>query len=104
MGVCSSKDEKYNNFWMGWHSQRVKLRKEAKVLFSDKKTDYWRFFKKLKYTRVKEILHFSPSAIMIIDNNSFIFSYDKELICIHIVSQSIAKSFSNFFDDLWRIA
>ena len=103
MGVRSAKDEKYNNFWMGWHNQRAKLKKEAKILFSDKKTEYWRFFKKLKYTKVKEILHFSPSAIMIIDNNSFIFSYDKELTCIHIVSESISKSFSNFFDDLWRI-
>jgi sugar-specific transcriptional regulator TrmB len=104
MGVRSSKDERYNNFWMNWHRKRVEMKKEAKMLFSDKKTDYWKFFKGLKYTQVKEILHFSPSAIMIIDNHSFIFSYDKELICIHIVSEPIAKSFSNFFDDLWKIA
>ena len=103
MGIRSSKDDKYNDFWMSWHKKREELKKEAKILFSDKKTPYWHFFKKLNYTQVKEILHFSPSAIMIIDNNCFIFSYDKELTCIHIVSEPIAKSFSNFFEDLWRI-
>jgi hypothetical protein len=74
------------------------------MLFSDRNTDYWKFFKKLKYTKVKELLHLSPSAIMIIDDNSFLFSYEKEFTCIHILSDSISSSLSNFFDDLWRIA
>ncbi len=104
MGVRSSKDETFNNFWRGWHRRRVELKKKAKILFSDKHTEYWNFFKKLPYTEVKEMLHFTPSAIMIIDNNTFIFSYDKEFTCIHISSVSIARSFSQFFDDLWRIS
>jgi sugar-specific transcriptional regulator TrmB len=104
MGVRSSKDEKYNNFWMNWHRKRTSLKKEAKLLFSDKNTDYWKFFKELRYTEVKELLHLSPSAIMIIDTDSFIFSYDKDLTCIHIQSDQISQSLSNFFDDLWKIA
>lgn len=103
MGVRSSKDEKYNNFWRNWHRKRVGLHKKALILFSDKNTEYWKFFKKLRYTQVKEILHFSPSAIMIVDKNTFIFSYEKELTCIHIFSEPITKSFSNFFDDLWKL-
>ncbi|MDP3027696.1 MAG: helix-turn-helix domain-containing protein, partial [Nanoarchaeota archaeon] len=104
MGVRSSKKEEYNNFWRNWHRKRVELKREAKMLFSDRNTDYWRFFKKLKYTKVKELLHLSPSAIMTIDNNSFLFSYEKDFTCIHIISDSISSSLSNFFDDLWRIA
>lgn len=104
MGIRSSKDEKYNNFWQNWHRERVKLKEEAKILFSDKNTEYWHFFKGLSYTKVKEILHPSPSAIMIIDDNSFLFSYDKDLICTHIYSKQIADSLSSFFEDLWGIA
>jgi sugar-specific transcriptional regulator TrmB len=104
MGVVSSKDEKYNNFWRNWHRERIKSKKKAKILFSDKNTDYWKFFKKLSYTNVRAIEHFTPSAIMIIDDETFIFSYEKEFICIHIFSNQITTSFSEFFNDLWKIA
>ncbi len=104
MGIKSSKDEKYNNFWQNWHRERVRLKKEVRILFSDRDTEYWQFFKNQKYTQVKEILHPSPSAIMIIDDNSFLFSYDKDLICTHIISKPISESLSSFFEDLWRIA
>jgi len=104
MGIKSSKKEEYNNFWRAWHRKRVELKREAKMLFSDRNTEYWKFFKKLKHTKVKELLHLSPSAIMIIDNNSFLFSYEKEFTCIHILSDSVSSSLSNFFNDLWRIA
>ena len=104
MGVNSSKEEKFNNFWMHWHNHRVSLKKKVKIIFSDKNTKYWRFFKKLKFTEVKEILHFTPSAILIIDNEVFIFSYEDKFTCIHILTKSIASSFSQFFDDLWKIS
>jgi sugar-specific transcriptional regulator TrmB len=104
MGVRSSKKEEYNNFWRNWHRERVGIKKGAKMLFSDRNTDYWKFFKKLKHTEVKELLHLSPSAIMIIDNNSFLFSYEEEFTCIHIISHQISDSLSTFFDDLWKIA
>ncbi len=104
MGVRSSKEERYNNFWMNWHRERVKLGKNAKLLFSDKKTEYWNFFKKLKYTQVKELTHISQSAIMIIGNQTFIFSYEKEITCIQITSEAITNSLLNFFNDLWKIA
>ncbi len=104
MGLTSNKEERFNNFWMTWHIERIRLKKKAKIIFSDKNTDYWRFYKKLKYTEVKEILSFTPSAILIIDNDVFIFSYEEELTCIHIKSKSISDSFSQFFDDLWKIS
>ena len=104
MGVRSSKNETFNRFWMHWHERRVQIKKNARVIFSDKNTAYWNFFKKLKYTEIKELFPLSPSAIMIIDSEVFIFSYERELTCIHIVANSIATSFSNFFDDLWKMA
>jgi len=104
MGVRSSKDVKYNNFWRNWHRRRVQLKKDAQILFSDKDTEYWNFFKKLKYTNIREINNFTPSAIMILDDNSFIFSYEEEFTCIHIISKPIATSLSEFFNDLWKMA
>ena len=104
MGVTSKKEIKYNDFWKAWHIGRIKLKKKAEIIFSDKNTDYWKFYKKLKYTEVKEILSFSPSAILIIDQNLFIFSYEEEFTCINIKSQSISDSFLQFFNSLWRVA
>jgi sugar-specific transcriptional regulator TrmB len=104
MGVRSSKDEKFNNFWMNWHRRRVELKKEARIIFSDKGSAYWKFFKSIKHTEIKELLHLSPSAIMIIGDNTFIFSYEKDLTCIHIKSLAISSSFLGFFEDLWKLA
>jgi sugar-specific transcriptional regulator TrmB len=104
MGVTSKKEVQYNNFWRAWHNERIRLKKKAEIIFSDKDTDYWKFFKKLKYTKVKEMLSFTPSAILLVDENIFIFSYEKNLTCIHIKSLSISDSFYQFFEGLWNVA
>lgn len=104
MGVTSKKEIKYNDFWRQWHSKRVKLKKRAEIIFSDRNTDYWKFYKELSYTNVKEILSFTPSAILIIDDEVFIFSYEEDLTCIHIKSVSISYSFFQFFNGLWKVA
>lgn len=104
MGIRSSKNVKFNNFWKKWHRRRIELKKKALMLFSDKGSDYWKFFKNLKYTEVRETLSFSPSAVMVIDTNVLIFSYDEELVCIHIVSKPISDSFLGFFNSLWKFS
>lgn len=103
-GIRSSKESKYNIFWQHWHTERVKLKINAKVIFSDRGSNYWNFFKNLKFTQTKAITSISPSAIMVIENNVFIFSYEEEFNCVHIVSPSIAKSFSAVFESLWLIS
>ena len=103
MGVRSSKKEAFNTFWRHWHNERVSNKKDAKMLFTDKNTDYWKFFKKLGNTEIKSTPSLSPSAIMTVDNQTFIFSYEEELTCIHIISKSVAKSFRSFFEGLWMI-
>lgn len=103
MGVRSSKNVKYNNFWRNWHRERINLKKKARLLFADKDTSYWNFFKKQKFTEIKALQGLSPSAIMVIDNESFIFSYEKEFTCVHIKSKEISSSFETFFNSLWKI-
>ncbi len=104
MGARSPKSVKFNNFWKKWHKRRVALKKKSKILFSDYNSQYWAFFKRLKYTEVKETLSFSPSAVLIIDDSTFIFSYNEEFTCIHIISKDIANSFIAMFDSLWTVA
>lgn len=104
MGVTSKKKVDFNNFWIRWHRKRVLLKKKCKIIFSDKDTDYWRHFKKQKYTKVKEILSFTPTAINIMGDNVFINSYDEEFKVIHISSKSVANSFKTFFNQLWGLA
>ena len=103
-GIRSSKESKYNIFWQHWHAERVKLKINAKVIFSDKGSNYWNFFQSLPFTKTRAITSISPSAIMIIENNVFIFSYEEEFTCVHIVSLTIAKSFSTVFESLWMIS
>lgn len=105
MGLRSGKDVKFNNFWKQWHRRRVELDKHAKVLFSDKKTPYWNFFKRLKHTEVREFLKASPAATLIIDNHCFLFTYEgNEFTCIHIISKAVSDSYKGFFEGLWNVA
>ena len=104
IGLISSKNEVYNNFWRNWHREGCKLKNEASLIFSDKNTEYCKFFKELSYTQVRYLIHFNPFAIMIIDESTFIFSYEKDFTCIQINSGAITNSLANFFDDLWKIA
>ncbi|MCD4759848.1 hypothetical protein K8R33_03095 [archaeon] len=104
MGIRSSKNRKFNAFWLRWHKKRIKLRREVRALFSDRNTTYWKEFKKMKFTTTKSLETLSPSAIMIIGNHSFIFSYEEEFTCIHIISKQTANSFNSFFNSLWKIA
>ena len=104
MGVRSDKGEQFNNFWRKWHKERARLKKKCLLLFSDKNTDYWKFYQTLPYTEVREVLEFSPAAFTITGDHSFIFSYGEEFTCIHIHSKDIANSFRSFFDSLWKFA
>ncbi|MBI2666554.1 TrmB family transcriptional regulator [Candidatus Woesearchaeota archaeon] len=104
MGVRSSKKKNFNTFWMHWHKERARLGKKAKILFVDKNTSYWDFFQKLKHTQTRILSSITPSAFMIVGNHSFLFSYEEEFSCAHIISRPIAHSLSSFFDDLWKNA
>ncbi|MCF7872294.1 hypothetical protein K9L97_04645 [Candidatus Woesearchaeota archaeon] len=104
MGVRSGKNNIFNNFWKKWHKERVSKKIDAKMIFSDKGSEYWKFYKRLKHTEVKEITYLSPSATTIIDDNVLISNYDKELTMIHIKSEAIARSFEGFFQQMWKMS
>ncbi len=104
MGIISSKDEKYNILWQNWHRQRIKRKIICSAIFSDKGTEYYKTFKKMKYTKVKVLQGITPSAIDIMGDKVLIFTYKEEPSCLSITNEEIAKSFTTFFDTLWKIS
>lgn len=104
MGIRSSKDEKYNIMWQGWHTERIRKKIICKAIFSDRNTDYYKAFKKMNYTKVKILEGLTPSAIDIMGERVLIFTYEEEPSCLSILNPEIAKSFTAFFNALWKIA
>ena len=104
MGIYSSKEKQYNLLWQRWHKERIDKRITCKAIFSDKNTDYYKLFKKMKFTEVKVLEGITPSAVDIIGNRVLIFTYREEPSCLSIKNPEIAQSFKTFFETLWRIA
>jgi sugar-specific transcriptional regulator TrmB len=104
MGIISSKSETYNILWQNWHNQRIKKKIICKVIFSDKNTDYYKSFKKMKKTEVKVIQGLTPSAIDIMGDRVLIFTYKGEPSCLSIDNKEIAQSFTTFFNTMWKLA
>ncbi len=104
MGIISSKSETYNILWQNWHSQRIKKKIICKAIFSDKDTDYYKSFKKMKQTEVRVLQGLTPSAIDVIGNRVLIFTYKEEPSCLSINNPEIAQSFTTFFNTMWKLA
>ncbi len=105
MGIRGAKKEHYNNFW--WHITNEvleKKKKEARYIFSENQSEYFKKHKKLKFIKVKCVKEVTLNAIDIIDDNLLIFSYGEKFTCIHVKSKEIAESFKAFFTSLWKIA
>ncbi len=104
MGIISSKKELFNILWQKWHTERIRRKILCKSIFSDRGTDYYKVFKKMKQTEVKVLGGITPSAIDIMGDKVLIFTYGEEPSCLVITNEEIAKSFTTFFETMWKIA
>ena len=103
MGLISRKEKAYNLFWRRWHIQRIKKRIICKVIFSDRGSEHYAHFKKMKYTEVKVMEGLTPAAVDVMADKVMIFTHI-EPSCLVITSQEIKQSFTQFFNTLWKIA
>ncbi len=46
----------------------------------------------------------TPSAIDVMGDKVLIFTYEEEPSCLVIANEGIAKSFTTFFETMWKIA
>lgn len=104
MGIMSSKKQLFNILWQKWHIERIRRKIVCKAIFSDKGTDYYRLFKKMKQTEVKVLKGITPSAIDIMRDRVLIFTYEDNPSCLMIINEEIARSFTTFFQTMWKIA
>jgi len=104
MGITSSKKKHYNLMWQRWHQLRMQKKIVCKAIFSDKNTEYYTSFKKMKFIKIKVLEGITPSAIDVMKNRVLIFTYGNEPSCLSIKNPEIAKSFTTFFENLWKIS
>jgi sugar-specific transcriptional regulator TrmB len=104
MGIRSSKEERFNLLWQRWHIERINKKVVCKTIFSDKNTDYYKIFKKMKFVEIRTLEEVTPSAIDIMKDRVLIFTYGEEPSCLSIKNKEVADSFKSFFENLWRIA
>lgn len=104
MGIISHKKEHYNLLWQRWHKERIKRKIICKAIFSDRNTDYYKFFKRMKNTEIKVLSGITPSAIDVMGERVLIFTYGDEPSCLSIKNPEIVQSFKAFFENLWDVA
>jgi len=104
MGIRSTKGKQYNILWQRWHRERTAKKIVCKALFSDKGTEYYNLFKKMKFTEARVLKGVTPAALDIMKNRVLIFTYGEEPSCLSIKNPEIAQSYATFFYNLWSIA
>ena len=94
MDITKFKDKKFNEFWRHWSKKRVARKIKARHIFSER-SDYFEFFKKLKYTQAKVLTAFTPVALNVFgENKAIILNYPEPTSCIVIYDKNIATSFT----------
>jgi hypothetical protein len=104
MGVTGKKSEKFNLLWQKWHKERIKRRIKCKILFTEKESEYYKIFKRMKHTEIKYIEGIAPAAADIIGDRVLLLTHGKEPSCLAIKHPEIKQSFKTFFDNLWNMA
>lgn len=104
MGITSHKREQYNILWQRWHKERINKKIICKAIFSDKNSEYYKTFTKMRFTEVKVLKGITPSAIDVMGKRVLIFTYGEEASCLSLKNPEIAQSFKTFFETMWKIA
>ncbi|MEW5897231.1 MAG: helix-turn-helix domain-containing protein [Nanoarchaeota archaeon] len=104
MGIITTKSTTYNIVWKKWHAQRIKRKIKCRMIFSDKKSEYYKHFLKMPHTKVKVLTGVTPAAVDVMGDRVLILTHGKEPSVLSIINSEIAQSFTSFFNSLWNIA
>lgn len=104
MGVTAMKSKTFNIIWQKWHKKRIKKKIKCKIIFTEKNTDYYNLFKKMKYTEVKVMTGIAPAATDVMGDRVLLLTHGKEPSCLTTKHPEIAQSFTTFFYNLWKQA
>src|SRR3989344_1811646 len=104
IGIISTKGIQYELLWKRWHSQRIKRKINCRMIFSDKKSEYYKHFTKMPFTKVKVLKGVTPAAVDVMSNRVLILTHGKEPSVLSITNDEIAQSFTTFFNSVWNIS
>lgn len=104
MGINLSRNEKYNLLWKNWHSERIKKQVSARMLFSDKDSEFFKIFSKMNKTEARILSGITPASVGIVEDRILLTTYGEEPSCLVIKHPEIVLSFKTFFEELWKIA
>lgn len=104
MGILTTKSEKFNIMWKKWHKERINRKIKCKAIFSDRKTEYYKDLKKMKLIEVRVLEGITPTAVDVMGDRVLILTHGEEPSCLSITNAEISKSFTTFFETMWKIA
>ena len=104
MGINLSRDEKYNLLWKNWHQERIKKGILCKMLFPDKDSDFFKIFSRMKKTESRILKGIAPASVGILGEQILLTTYGEEPSSLLIKHPEIVKSFTTFFENLWKIS
>jgi len=103
MGIRHDKPKKYNDYWLGSNRKTSKDKLKRRLLFSQK-SKYQKDYSIVSNTKIRVLPNITPAAINVTGNKTLILNYEEEGTFVLIENKAIAKSFKNFFEQLWKIA
>lgn len=104
MGITSKKGQKFNDFWLRFGQERVRKKIKAKNLFSER-SEYLKSYQKIRLTESRVLEGITPVTVDVFGKDKvIIFNYSEPTSCILIYGEDTAKSFRNFFYQMWKAA
>lgn len=106
MGVTSGVSGLLGSFLTQFHKKRIAKKIVMKHIYNSDAHERIKYLRNLAYTEVKVLPsdYDSPVATNIVGDEVTLIFWDKHPIVIRIVSSSIAKAYSKYFDILWKDA
>ncbi len=103
MGVTKTKPKKYSDYWLKKNRKMSEVTLRRRILFSEESC-YEQETSKIKNVKVRVLNNITPAAIDIVNNTVLILNYEGEGTFVLIENENIAKSFTSFFNQLWKVA
>lgn len=105
MGITGKKRASFNRYWLHWHTHiRPKYNVKAKIIFSEKETDYFRNLRKTPLAKAKFLPMDSPTCATVAGELLLLMKYGDPPVFILIRNKEVAETLRSIFKALWEAA
>lgn len=104
-GASKGEDEEATRrFYQNYTLKRHKLKIYQKIIFNEVARGNTPAYEGSKYSECRYLEQTTPAEIYIYNNKIFLVILTKIPVAILITSKSVAESFKQYFDIMWKIA